>query len=654
MHTIPILTDLLIIFGLAIPVIYLCHRLHIPTLVGLLITGIMIGPDALVVIESQHEVEVLAEIGIILLLFDIGLEFSLKQISRMKTVVLVGGTIQVLSATGLGLLGARFFAGLPWNQSIFMGFLVALSSTAIVLKMLQERGEIKSVEGQNMLGILIYQDVAIVPLMLLTPYLAGTQGKIVSELGWLLGASLVTIILVVVLARYIVPPALYAIAITRQRELFLLSIVFIGLLVCWFTAQMGLSLSLGAFLAGLIISESEYSHEAISHIIPFRDVFTSLFFVSMGILLNPTVLWAEPFLILLLTAGALVIGTVTAGTAMVVMGASLKTAFAVAIALNQVGEFSLILSRVGLDAGLMTENQYQLFLSVAVLSMMLTPFEYRLASQWLSDLSNQNLYQWITGESEIESPEAFDSSELEDHVIVVGFGPTGQHVVEACEESDIPYIISELNPNTVRTQQERGRPMIFGDAGEQPVLERLGITQARVLVITISNPSASRQIIKRARMINPDLHIISRSRFLGEVSSLRDLGADEVIPEELETSLEMFVRVLRRYFVSRDEIHHILQNLRRKYQEDENLSSSEQPPVLSSLNFSRLAVSEFRSEWIGKTLRELRLRNRFGVTVVAIERSNRPQLSPEPDFELTAEDILVVVGEPEALQRLRE
>ncbi len=657
MHEIPIIADLLIIFGLAIPVIYLCHRFNVPSLVGLLITGIMIGPNALVVIESQEQVDVLAEIGIILLLFVIGLEFSLKKLSEIKKVVLLGGTIQVVSSVGLG-AGWAWLLGLPPAESVFVGFLVALSSTAIVLRMMQERGEMNTPEGQNMLGILIYQDVAIVPLMLLTPFLAGAGERLVGELGFLLAGAGLMVVLVVVLARYVVPHLLYWITSTRQRELFLISIVFMGLAICWVSFRLGLSLSLGAFLAGLVISESEYSHEAIAHVIPFRDVFTSLFFVSVGILLNPLIFLESPLLILGLTGAAMGIGTLTAGLAILVLGYPLGVVLSVAVGLNQVGEFSLILSKVGLSYGVISPGNYQLFLAVAVLSMMITPFEYRLVSRWANRLPGLSLYSGFGRDQNASDRGGVIDTGRTDHLVIVGYGPTGQHLVQACEQYDLPYVISELNPSTVHSERAKGRPIYYGDAGQEAVLESLGIPEARVLAITMSDPTSSRRIVQVARRMNPDLHIISRTRFIGEMEALYEQGANEVVPEELETALEVFVRVLSKYMVPEKDIKSTVVELRNQHYRDLIAESPAEldaggAPGLSPLNTVRVKVSG-DAQIQQKTLRDLDLRNRFEVTVLAIERAGDVLLSPGSDSSIQVGDVLVVLGEPENVDRFRK
>ncbi len=282
---IPVLNDIVIIFGLAIAVLFICHRLRVPAVVGFILTGIFVGPYGLGLVKALHEVEMFAEVGVVLLLFTIGIEFSLERLLQIKKSVLVGGSLQVL----LTFLATWFIArqfGQSSGEAVFIGFLVALSSTAIVLKLIQERAEVDTPHGRTTLGILIFQDIIIVPMILVTPILAGATGNVWETLFFLLAKGIGIIVLVMVSARWIVPQVLYQIARTRNQELFLLSVIVICLGIAWLTSRVGLSLALGAFLAGLIISESEYSHQALGNILPFRDVFTTFFFVSIGMMLD--------------------------------------------------------------------------------------------------------------------------------------------------------------------------------------------------------------------------------------------------------------------------------------------------------------------------------------------------------------------------------
>ncbi len=335
---IPLLNDIVIIFGLAIAVLFICHRLRVPTVVGFLLTGIFVGPYGLGLIKAVHEVEILAEIGVVLLLFTIGIEFSLQRLLQIKKSILLGGSLQVLLTFLATLFIARHF-GQAFGEAVFIGFLVALSSTAIVLRLIQERAEVDSPHGRTTLGILIFQDVIIVPMILVTPLLAGATGNLGESLFVLLGKGIGIILLVIVSARWIVPQLLYQIARTRNQEIFLLSVVVICFGVAWLTSKAGLSLALGAFLAGLIISESEYSHQALGNILPFRDVFTTFFFVSIGMMLDVGFLFQQPGFIVLIALSVLVLKAIIAGSVTILLRFPLRTGILVGSALGQMVNF---------------------------------------------------------------------------------------------------------------------------------------------------------------------------------------------------------------------------------------------------------------------------------------------------------------------------
>ncbi|MBD3381026.1 MAG: potassium transporter KefB, partial [candidate division Zixibacteria bacterium] len=387
MHEIPILRDVVVIFGVAVLVLLVFHRLRLPPIVGFLMTGMIIGPSGLSLVSSVHEVELLAEIGIILLLFTIGIEFSLTSLLRSKKAVLLGGSVQVILTILLTVLVARMFDVEP-ARALFYGMLVALSSTAIVLRTLQERAEIDSPPGRTSLAILIFQDIIIVPMIILTPFLSGTS-EAASEPVWMIVLKAVgVIVLVVALARFVVPAVLGQVTRTRSRELFLLSIALIAIAVAWLTSKAGLSLSLGAFLAGLIISESEYSLQALDGILPFKDVFTSFFFVSVGMIADLNYIISHPIIIIV---GALIVFIAKASLASLAsffLGLSLRAALVAGLALAQVGEFSFILSKVGVHYDLMSEDVYQLFIAVSIFTMAATPFVIAVSPRWAEKLSS--------------------------------------------------------------------------------------------------------------------------------------------------------------------------------------------------------------------------------------------------------------------------
>lgn len=645
---IPLLKDIVIIFGLSIVVIYICHGIRVPVIVGFLLTGILAGPHGLGVVKAVHEVEILAEVGVVLLLFTIVIEFSLKNLLQIKKTVLMGGSNQVLLTLLATFVIARQI-GQPFGESVFIGFLISLSSTAIVLKLLQEKAEVDSPHGRTSLGILIFQDVIIVPMILVTPILAGATGNLGESLLFLVVKGIGIILLVIVSAKWIVPQVLYQIARTRSRELFLLSVVVICLAVAWLTSSAGLSLALGAFLAGLIISESEYSHRALGNILPFRDVFTSFFFVSIGMLLDVGFLFQQPGLIALIALGVLALKTIIAGFATILLGFPLRTTILVGFALSQVGEFSFILSKTGVEHGLLTGNIYQMFLSVSVLTMAATPFIMALAPRTADFVLRLPMPRRL--KMGLYPVQGIKGAVKQDHLIIVGFGVNGRNLAGAARAGGIPYVIIEMNPEVVRDEKAKGEPIYYGDATQWAVLQYANIKDARIVVIAINDPTAIRRITEITRRLNPKVYIIVRTRYLQELKPLYELGADEVIPEEFETSVEIFARVLGKYLVPRDEIERFIAEVRSDGYEmfrslsKESVSFSDLKLHLPDVEISMLRVDE-RSPLVGKLLAQIELRKRYGVTVLAIRRDSQILSNPGGDMQLCANDVLVILGPP--------
>lgn len=646
-----LLKDIIIIFGVSIVVILICHRIRVPVIVGFLLTGILAGPHGLGLLKAVHEIEILAEIGIVLLLFTIGIEFSFKNLLRIKKSVLMGGSLQVLLTFVAAFFLSRYF-GQAFSESVFIGFLVSLSSTAIVLKLIQERAEVDSPHGRTTLGILIFQDVIIVPMMLVTPLLVGATGNLGNSILVLVAKGIGIILLVIVSAKWIVPQMLYQISRTRNRELFLLSVVAICLAVAWLTSSAGLSLALGAFLAGLIISESEYSHQALGNILPFRDVFTSFFFVSIGMLLDSGFLFQRPGFIALIALCVLVLKSIIAGSVTVLLGFPLRTGILVGLALSQVGEFSFILAKTGTEHGLLAGNIYQIFLSVSVLTMAATPFIMTLAPH-LSDIIlrlplPKRLVSGFYPVAEIKV------EGKKDHLIIIGFGLNGRNVAQAAKATDIPHVIIDMNPETVRSEQAKGEPIYYGDAAQEAVLQYANIKDARIVVVAINDPTATRRMTELARRLNPKVHFIVRTRYLQEVKALHELGADEVIPEEFETSVEIFTRVLAKYLIPRDEIERFVTEVRSdgykmfRSLSKKSVSFSDLTLHLPGVEISTLRV-DVRSALAGKSLTQLELRKRYGVTVLAIRRTSQILSNPHGDMQLFANDVLFVLGPPEKI-----
>ena len=653
---IPLLHDICIIFGLSIGVLLICHKLSVPAIVGFLLTGLIAGPHGLGLIQADREVEILAEIGVILLLFTIGIEFSLRNLLQIKRAVLLGGSLQV----GLTLLAAFAVAqhfGQATNESLFMGCLAAVSSTAIVMKLLQERDETRTPHGRTALAILIFQDIAIVPMILITPILAGEASDISRALILLLAKAAVMIGVVFVGAKYIVPLILSQVLQTRSREVFLLSVLAICLAVVWLTSRFGVSLALGAFLAGLIVSESESSHDALGHISPFRDVFTSFFFVSVGMLLDLHVLVQKPLLIAGVTIGVLVAKSIIAGGVTSMLGYPLRTAILAGLTLSQVGEFAFILSKSGIEHGLLSDTNYKLFLAVSVVTMAATPFIILAARHVAGGILRLPLpRRLVSGLNPIASTQDVEQT---NHLIIIGFGVNGRNVAKAAQAADIPYVIVEMNPETVRVERANGEPIFYGDGVHDAVLHHANIKAARVVVVVISDDAASRRIVAAAHALNPTAHIIARTRHLAEVEPLYRVGANEVIPEEFETSVEIFTRVLMEYLIPHDQIEHFIAEVRADGYKMFRTLPKDAPPVSDlKVHFPDLEISVLwvdpKSPFVGKSLAEIALRGIYEVTVLAVRRNEQILTNPHGELRIEFDDEVYLLGNPEKIAQVAD
>jgi monovalent cation:H+ antiporter-2, CPA2 family len=643
--------DLLIIFSLSILVLLVGHRFHIPPVVGFLITGVLCGPHGLQLVSRIDDVELLAQIGIVLLLFSVGMEFSFKKLIKIKRLFLLGGSLQVGLTVAAGFIIGYFIMNSSWRESIFLGCLLSLSSTAIILRLLEQKGETSSPHGRLSVSILIFQDMVAIPMILLIPLLAGVSAVSHGQeesVAWLLAKGIVILAFVFISAERIVTRLLLLVARTRSRELFLLSVLALCFGVAWLTSSLGLSLTIGAFLAGLIISESEYSNEAIGDLFPFQALFISFFFVSIGMLLNLNFVLQEPLLILTLALGILLLKTVTAGLTTLLLGMPIRTAILVGITLSQVGEFSFVLAKTGLPYGLGSEYHYQLFLAVALITMGVAPVLINFAPQIANWISLLPIPERVKTGIKPHGESAHQS--LESHVIIVGFGISGRNLARSSKVAGIPYTILEMNPDTVKDFKQQGEPIHFGDATHMTVLEHAAIQQAKAVAVVVNDPIAAKRIVKIAREINPSIYIIVRTRYVQEMPLMLKLGADEVIPDEFGTSIEIFSRVLKQYHIPTEEIDKFVEEIRADgYELLRNRQV--QPTHLSDIkmNLLNVEISSFRvhpnSPLVGKTLMESHLRKNHGLTVLLIRRDNNVLPNPDPDTQFIANDIIVVVGE---------
>lgn len=654
-HNIPLLTDLLILLLAALPIAFLCHRMRLPVIVGFMLTGIVIGPSGAALIRDTHDVEILAEIGVVLLLFTIGLEFSLQRMVEMKRLVLIGGGLQV-ALTVLLVFGLAYAFGRSFSQSVFFGFLFALSSTAIVLKSYMDRAEVETPHGKAGVGVLLFQDLCIVPMMLLTPVLSGKEGSDPLQIALTLGKALLAILAIILTARFVVPFLLERIVKLRSPEIFVVFIVLVSLGTAALTAQFGLSLALGAFIAGLVLSESEYSHQIVSDVLPFRDVFNTLFFISIGMLLSLNALLSELTTVLFLLAALMVGKALIVLAVALLLGNSLRVATMIGLGLAQVGEFSFILAKVGAGQGLISDSDYQQFLAASILSMILTPFLIKAAPR-----AGYALQTLVSPKSTDDYPvEALESGDTQKgHVVIVGYGMNGRNLAKVLSRASIPHKVLELNAENVRKGKTDGAPIHYGDATRREILLHAGLASARILVIAISDLLATRRIVAQAREMNPDLNIIVRTRYMSELDDLYSLGANQVIPEEFETSIEIFSRVLREYGIGRNLIEREAQEIRRegyKVLRSASLPLAEFSVVAEAFGAvsSEAVFIDEHSPAVGKTLADLDLRHRAGVTVIAAVCDNNTQINLGPEFKVSANDILVLLGTPEQVEQALE
>lgn len=648
-----LLKSLEVIFIASAVVILLLYRLKIPSLVGFIIAGIIIGPYGVALIKDIHFVQILAEIGVILLLFTIGIEFSMARLFRIRKAVLGGGGTQVLLTIVLSAAMTYVAIG-DINKSIFFGFLYALSSTAIVLKLLAERGEIDSPHGHTMVGILIFQDLCIVPLMLFIPVLSGNGVNIIDVVAKM-GKAAVIISTVLLSARWIVPALLHQVVRTKSRELFLTTIILLCLGIALLTSRFGLSLALGAFLAGLIISESEYAHQAISDILPFKDSFMGLFFVSIGMLMDLEFVFNNSLRIAAVVALIFGLKIVTGTASALLIGNSLRTSVLTGLGLAQIGEFSFVLAIAGRASGLISEAFYQIFLSSSVVTMIMTPFMLNAASSVSEWLAERPLFKRLSRRRKTLEGEG-SPRKRHDHVIIVGFGLNGRNLAKVSREAEIPYVVLEMNSDTVREMRRKGEPIYYGDGASKEILHKMSIETARLLVIAISDPVSTRRIVSIGRQENPAVYIIVRTRYLIEVDELKSLGADEVIPEEFETSIEIFSRVLHRYSFPRNVILDMVDKIRSNSYTA--LRSVEVPrrhlfekyEWLPEIELDGYRISE-GSHLHNKTIKELQIRKKTGVTIIATRRGKTVHTNPEPAFRLKGGDILLFTGDRESMKK---
>ena len=638
------LRDVAVLLAASFPILFLGRALRLPPILGFLLTGVLIGPHALGLLGDPQTVERIAELGVVLILFFVGLEFPLARLRGLGKPALISGSLQiVLTVTAVAL--ATWKLSDSFGTALFNGFLVAFSSTAVILPVLMARDELSSPYGSRALGVLLTQDLLVIPIVLLVGALGGK-----STSTWLvvgdMGIALAGVIVIIAVARFLYPVLIARIG-RLGEEGFTAGVLILVIAILSAAQWFGLSAAMGAFAAGIVLAETKYVHKIIATLRPFRDILSSLFFASIGMLLDPAFIMRWPWQVALIVLSVILIKVAVAYPALRVSGALPRTAVRASLALANVGEFSFVLAQAGAPYGLLDRDSEQYFVASAVITIALAPLLVRWGHRFTA---------MLPVEIDESSPMAHHEAPLSDHVIVVGYGLNGRSVARVLSETGIPHVVVEEDPDRAAEALSRGSRAVLSDASVPHTLETAWIQNALAVVIAISSPDATRRIVRLARLMNDSVRIIVRTRYVAEVETLRAEGANEVIPEEFETSIEIVTRVLRVFHVPgnvlaaqlrllREETYKLLRDPEARLTEGRKLSAL----LTAGTSETFLVLPDSLAD--GKTLTELGFTEQH-IAVPAVIREGGPLVSPGPDFRIQAGDILLLVGAHEDLNRV--
>ena len=661
-HGTEVLRELLLIAGVSLGVVLLFQRLRLPALTAFIVTGMVIGPGGLGLVTDPELVRTLAEIGVVLLLFTVGLEFSIADLRALGRRPLVAGVLQVLLVVAI-VAGALLAFGLHPARALFFGLLASLSSTAVVFKLLSDRGEMFAPHGRVATGVALVQDVIVVPFVLLVPVLGRwmsaplepeppSLGSMISGVGFLAG-----VVLVFLAAKRAIPWLLGRASRTGSREAFLFGVLMVVLGSAALAQWAGVSLALGAFIAGLMLAESELKPQIAADILPFRDALASMFFVAIGMSLQPLALIETPGPIVAATLGMLAVKLVSGFVAMRMAGIVRRAAIAASLVLAQVGEFSFVLVQAAAPYGLLGAEGSQAFVASAVFSLLLAPLLIARASDWSLAI---DLARGGAASPALPSPSGNEdtarSELLAHHVVIAGFGLNGRNVARVLRSTRVPHVVVDLDPDGVLRATEEGSPAMLGDVTHSLIQRRAGVPRARVLVLALSDPRATREACRTARTLARRLFIVARTRAVAEIDQLHAIGANQVIPEEFETSIEIFSAVLRELRVPRNVIETQVQLLR--HERYSLLRGIRLPPsVLDQLDLAlREGLTDTflllqQSPAVDRTLGELGLLENGCAQVVAVVRAGQAIADLGPDFRLQVGDALVLSGTHASMDR---
>lgn len=646
-----LIVEMVTVLGVAVSGGYLVNRLHQPVLLGYLLGGMIVGPAGLKLVTLEGDIQVLSEVGVALLLFALGVEFSLKDLLRLRMIALGGGSLQIILTILLG-GGLAYLTG--WvetvPQAIFLGAVLSLSSTAVVLKSLIERNEVQTIHGQIMLAILIIQDLGLGLMLAVLPVLTQPTEMI----GIALFAALVKVLLflsgAILAGKWVIPFLIRLIAQTGSQELFLLGILVLCLGIALFTYAIGLGIAMGAFVAGLMISNVEYADHALDRILPMRDVFATLFFVSIGLLIDPGFLFANAGVLIGLIAITLIGKAGIVALIVRGFGYSLKMALTVGIGINQIGEFSFVLAGVAQSEGVFSSKLYGLTVGTTATTLLLAPFMLKVTPyllQWLERFPQINSFLQLNNSPRLVGLE----EELVNHVLVVGYGRVGQTLVRMLYFQGHKILVIDNNEAALQTLRERKIPYLFGDASSSLVLEKANITKAKAMAIALPDPMATRLTLKRALSLAPDLDITVRAHVNDEIDSLYQLGAQEVVQPEFEASLEMGAHMLLKLGDSTYAVQQVVNRYRRGRYRDilpersQYWGAADLEVAIAGLEHHWYVLNS-DSPFLGLSLAQTNARRLTGATIMAIERNKQLYRYPTGEFILESGDRLLVVANP--------
>jgi CPA2 family monovalent cation:H+ antiporter-2 len=647
-----LLLELILLLALSAAALAIFERLRLPAIAGFLVVGAIAGPGALGLVPDPARVRALAEIGVIFLLFEIGLELPIDRLRELGRSALIAGGAQVSITVAVVALGATAF-GLPPASALVLGGLIAMSSTALVMRLLADEGQIDAPHGQLAVTVLIFQDLAIVPFLLAVPFLAGGESVGLRDLALSVARMVGALFVVLFIVRLGVPNILNRVAQARSPDLFSLLALLIVFGSAFLAEELGLTLAVGAFLAGVAATSSPYAQQLFSEVVPLRGVVLGIFFTAIGMLFEPRALLSHaPLVALYLAATVLIKTTVVAGAAVFGLNWSVRIGVLAGLALAQTGEFSFVLAEVASRAGLLSQSLYQVVLAGSILSLLATPFILRGAPRVADRVA-----RWVEGDDVAGEAVAHPAEDAAvDRVIVIGYGPAGQTLTRLLRAISVPYVVIDANARAVRDAQRHDPSIHFGDATRPTVLNRLGVDRARLVVIAISDPLATRRLVSRLRLVAPETPVLARTRYVAEVDLLESAGATTVVAEEFEGSIALVARALDLFGIPAGAIERFTQALR-----DEGYGAIRTPAALPMDPWLVELLDEVGTEWVeipddfpGETsLEGLGVRARTGANILAVDRGGLSTTNPPPDFGLRAGDRLLVLGDKRNLGRLR-